>query len=225
MSTNPQDLPRPYAKKRFYTHDDLKKHNSGRDCWVAYFGKVYDLTPLLASYNGELAGPIIQAAGTDISHWFDEATHEPRTHIDPETQIRCVYCPQGRYIHVPPRYPDSSWRTDFGTPWWRDRKYCIGDLTSKVRRIDVMNLLTRQVQALSVPAEETIDEVQQRYLAYNFHAKSYTWKRLGKPLDMTKTLAENGVPDEDTELDRLGIDPDDHVPVLHLYFNDDLTEA
>ena len=32
-----------------------------------------DLTPLLAEYEGPLAQPIIAAAGSDISFWFDEA--------------------------------------------------------------------------------------------------------------------------------------------------------
>ena len=46
-------------------------------------------------------------------------------------------------------------------------------------------------------------------------------------LDMGKTLEENGVRDESEEFERLGIedayDEDLCVPVLHVYFNDDLT--
>ncbi len=67
-----------------------------------------------------------------------------------------------------------------------------------------------------------------RYLEeFNFHVKSYTWKRLGKPLNMKKTVIENGVLEAEAldEMLHLGIDPDDHVPTLHIYFNDDLTEA
>ena len=53
-----------------------QKHYS----WVSFFGKVYDLAPLLAEHDGsELTFPIRQAAGTDISHWFDETTKEPKT--------------------------------------------------------------------------------------------------------------------------------------------------
>merc|ERR1712224_478499 len=84
---------------------------------------------------------------------------------------------------------------------------------------------TKQSHTLEVPVEERIAEIQARYMPCNFHAKSYTWKRLGKPLDMNKTLEENGVKDESEEFEKLGIDPDDHIPALHLYFNDDLTEA
>jgi hypothetical protein len=35
-----------------------------------------------------------------------------------------------------------------------------------------------------------------RYLPYNSHAGSYTWKFLGNVLDMNLTLEENNVPDE-----------------------------
>ena len=46
-----------------------------------------------------------------------------------------------------------------------------------------------------------------------------------RPLDMTKTLEENGVKDEDEEFEELGMDPREFMPVLHVYFNDDLTVA
>ena len=55
------------------------------------------------------------------------------------------------------------------------------------------------------------------------HAASYTWKRLGKVLDMDKNLADNEIPDETEELIELGIDVDEYIPAIHLYFNDDLT--
>ena len=54
---------------------------------------------------------------------------------------------------------------------------------------------------------------------------SYTWKRLGKCLEMDRTLGDNGVKDDSAEMISLGMDPDDHLPTLHIYFNDDLTEA
>ncbi len=76
-----------------------------------------------------------------------------------------------------------------------------------------------------VASEETINEILDRYLELNHHAVSYTWKRLGKVLDMDKTLAENDILDETDELIELGIDVDDYIPAIHLYFNDDLTIA
>ncbi len=41
--------------------------------------------------------------------------------------------------------------------------------------------------------EEKLFEILKRYSVWNSHAESYTWKRLGVPLDMDKTLIQNGV--------------------------------
>eukprot|EP00928_Gymnodinium_smaydae_P053215 TRINITY_DN37259_c0_g1_i1.p1 TRINITY_DN37259_c0_g1~~TRINITY_DN37259_c0_g1_i1.p1 ORF type:complete len:292 (-),score=36.92 TRINITY_DN37259_c0_g1_i1:98-856(-) len=219
------DVPKEYSLQRYYTQGDVAQHSSSHDCWVSYFGDVYDLTPLLAEYVGPLAQPIIDAAGGDISHWFDEHTGQPKTHVDPVTGLEEIYCPWGRYIHVPPQMPESSWATNFGLAWWEDKRYFIGRLSSRTRKVSVVNLLTKQKNTLEVPVEETVEEIRTRYLVHNAHAKSYTWKRLGVPLNMSKTLEENGVKDETEEFRHLGIDPDDHIPVIHLYFDDDLTEA
>ena len=70
-----------------------------------------------------------------------------------------------------------------------------------------------------------MNEILDRYLQHNDHAYSYTWKRLGKALDMSLTLSENGIVDEYDELIKLGMDPDEYIPAIHLYFEDDLTIA
>jgi hypothetical protein len=59
----------------------------------------------------------------------------------------------------------------------------------------------------------------------NDHAQSYTWKRLGRPLDMDKTVEDNDIPDESEEFIELGMDEDMYIPAIHLYYNDDLTVA
>ena len=74
-------------------------------------------------------------------------------------------------------------------------------------------------------SEETINEILDRYLEINSHAASYTWKRLGRLLAMDKNLAQNDIPDETAELIELGIDVDEYIPAIHLYFDDDLTIA
>ena len=70
-----------------------------------------------------------------------------------------------------------------------------------------------------------MNEILDRFLPYNSHAASYTWKRLGKVLDMNANLTENGIPDETNECLSLGLDPEDYIPAVHIYFNDDLTIA
>ena len=137
------------------------------------------------------------------------------------------FCPTGRYLHVPPSTPDSDWDpSDIKQPWWADeQKYCIGKLTVQTRQIRVINTLTKQDDVIDCASEESMNEILDRYLVINSHAYSYTWKRLGKILDMAQTLEQNGIADERAELIELGIHPDEYIPAIHLYFNDDLTIA
>jgi len=86
-------------------------------------------------------------------------------------------------------------------------------------------MLTKHEDTLEVASEETINEILDRYLEINQHAASYTWKRLGKELNMDRNLAQNDIPDETDELIELGIDVDEYIPAIHLYFDDDLTIA
>lgn len=48
---------------------------------------------------------------------------------------------------------------------------------------------------------------------------------MGQVLDMSKSLEKNGILDERDELLELGMQLDDYIPAIHLYFNDDLTIA
>ncbi|KAJ1080349.1 hypothetical protein NDU88_000568 [Pleurodeles waltl] len=213
------------GRPRFYSAREVSLHNVAKDLWVSYLGKVYDLTPLAAQHSGNvLLKPIIEAAGKDISHWFNPKTKDIKTHIDPMTGCLKYYTPQGRFLHIPPSLPRTDWDNGFGRPWWKDSSYEVGILSTKTRFIRVINALTSQEQVLEVCNEETIMEILQRYLPYNSHAASYTWKYNGVNLDMDKTLEENGVHDEDEEFEELSMDADEYMQALHLYFNDDLTE-
>ena len=78
---------------------------------------------------------------------------------------------------------------------------------------------------LQVCSEENINEIQDRYLRYNAHAASYTWKSDGTVLDMDKTLEANGINDDDEEFYELSMNDNSFRQAIHLYFNDDLTEA
>jgi hypothetical protein len=64
----------------------------------------------------------------------------------------------------------------------------IGRLTKKVRKINIMNTLTKDDETIEVATEENMNEILDRYLAFNAHASSYTWKRLGKVMDMDGNL-------------------------------------
>ena len=152
------------------------------------------------------------------------------------------FCPQGRFIHVPPPTPVTDWDMSYGTPWWLDtEKYYIGHLSAKTRHIRIKNVLTSQHHELEVPSEETINEIKQRYLAFNTHASSYIWTALmptgqapadGEDLefdfvtlDMDKTLEENGIVDYESKYDEMLTQGDIYIPVIHIYYTDDLSEA
>ncbi|KAM8973726.1 cytochrome b5 domain-containing protein 1 [Pelodytes ibericus] len=213
------------GRRPFYTPREVSRHSTVHDLWVSHLGRVYDLTPLAKQHQGDiLLKPIIEAAGKDISHWFNAKTGDVKTYIDPQTGCLKYFTPQGRFLHVPPSCPSSDWDTSFGRPWWKDPLYEIGILSSKTRFIRIINTLTSQEHTLEVCSEENMWEILHRYLACNAHAASYTWKSCGIALDMDKTLQENGVKDEDEEFDQLKIDSDLFTPSILLYFNDDLTE-
>ncbi len=108
-------------------------------------------------------------------------------------------------------------------PWWRNKKYIVGALTKGIRTVRLINTLSLHEHVLSVPQEESLGEIMTRYLAFNKHAFSYTAKHQGRELDPLLTLEANGLPDETAELERLGMDPLEYIPNIHMYFIDDLS--
>lgn len=70
-----------------------------------------------------------------------------------------------------------------------------------------------------------MNEIKERYIKYNAHATSYTWKYDCKELNMHQTLTENNIVDEDEEFYKLSIDDDVFLQPILLYYNDDLSEA
>ncbi|XP_048221848.1 cytochrome b5 domain-containing protein 1 [Perognathus longimembris pacificus] len=214
-----------YFQRRFFTPAEVAEHNQSDDLWVSYLGYVYNLTPLAEEFKGNLLlKPIVEVAGQDISHWFDPTTKDIRKHIDPLTGCLKYRTPRGRFVHVPPQLPRSDWANDFGKPWWKRTDYQVGRLSPKTRTIRIINTLTSQEHTLEVGALESMWEILHRYLPYNAHAASYTWKYDGKILIMDRTLEENGIEDEEEEFDLLNMDGTLHTPAILLYFNDDLTE-
>ncbi|KAM4537076.1 cytochrome b5 domain-containing protein 1 [Odontesthes bonariensis] len=213
-------------RPRYFTPSQVAAHNTAADFWVSFLGKVCDLSPLMSRLEGDvLLLPIMECAGKDISCWFDPKTKDVLRYVDPLSSCVRYYTPRGRFVHVPPAGPRSDWDSDIGEPWWKDRRYEVGLLSAKTRWIRVINTLTSQEQPLQVCSEETLEEILRRYLPHNSHARSYTWKHRGAVLDMSRTLSENGVADEDGELQQLRLDRDLFPPAILLHFNDDLTEG
>ncbi|KAH6595158.1 hypothetical protein BASA61_003857 [Batrachochytrium salamandrivorans] len=186
---------------RYFTPDEVMLHDSSDDCWVSFLGLVYDLTRLVTENQGSpLLLPILKNAGKDISHWFDRISGDIKTHVHPLTNRVVPFTPEGE-------------------------SYCIGNLSQKTRHIRIINTLTKDEHVIKVCCEDKLSAIRDRYFSLNAHVKGYMWKRLGVLLDMNLTLEENGVRDESDYFDRLGIDEDQWLPALHLYFSDDLTVA
>jgi hypothetical protein len=163
--------------------------------------------------------PILANAGQDITHWFDKTTGNLKTQVNLLTNCKCPYTPIGRFLHIPPPLPSLDWSAENGSkPWWIDQSNCLGYLSRKTRKIKLLNTLTREEHILEVCSEDTLSAIQDRYTAINAHAKGYMWKRLTTLLDMNLTLEENGVPDEDAMFDQLGMNNEQWLPVIHLYF-------
>ena len=103
------DLPKPFKLRRYYTPSEVSRHNSHDDCWVSFFYGVYDLSKLLhdnREKRSELCGPIGNAAGTDITHWFDPLTQEVspsfQTHSYSRKRLstlKYLTCPLFRYFN------------------------------------------------------------------------------------------------------------------------------
>ena len=131
--------------------------------------------------------PIVEAAGSDITHWFDKETKQvgvgwgqrkanatrgltpsqPKQYVDPNTGIQRPYTPHGRYVHIPPPLPTASYATNVGTAWWNDEQYVVGRLSKKTRVIRVVNTLTGQEDEVELCCEDTLSDIRRAYLARN----------------------------------------------------------
>ncbi|KAL1491852.1 hypothetical protein ABEB36_012387 [Hypothenemus hampei] len=202
-------------------------HNTPHDCWISFLGKVYNITLLIKRHNGEKCiKPLLAMAGKDVSHWFDPKTGDIKLHVHPETGVKVAYCPHGPLPDVPLEVPATSWQGLDPKPWWKDDdKYQIGWLSQKVRPIRIINMLTLSEVTMNVCCEDTFFRILERYKLFNSDAETYTWRYLDTNLDMSKTLEENGIPDEREKFTELGLPPNFYVPSIFLYYNDDLKWA
>lgn len=80
-----------------------------------------------------------------------------KTYVDPITECRMPFVPQGRFVHVPPTGPRADWNNNFGTPWWQDvSQYQVGRLSSKTRWLLIVNTLTGEEHRLEVTAGQLV---------------------------------------------------------------------
>jgi len=184
---------------------------------------IKDLDAPFHENNNELTESLRYFAGTNITHWF-KTTNNKDTNVEvlqfvhPETNELTFKIPHGLFPGI---YDQSE---EFKS-WWNNWNYVVGLQTCCSRKIRLVNMLTADEHSIEVCQEESMKEILARYSEINNHAKSYTWKYKEVPLDMQKTLHENGIIDEREEFISYGIHNEYFIPAIQLYFNDDLTIA
>ena len=129
-STSTQNLEKE-RETRYFTAEDVEDHCTLADCWVSIFGRVLNLSEIiLENGHSTLINPLLKAAGSDISHWFDAKTQRLKTKIDADLGKKVfVYPPEGRFLHGPPNKPISDDEPIAEKPWWENENFIVGKLT------------------------------------------------------------------------------------------------
>ena len=200
----------------FYSLDELAEHNDATDAWVCLFDRIYDLTPFLEQVRGsKIFQQWLDYAGQDISFLFDEETQEPRRYVDPSTHQSA------------PLIHHLSDLQSMDLCFWQTDDYLIGHLMKNRRFIRLVHSFSpQQTYCFEVAEEETVGQIARTFLKYNAHCFSYVWRYDGRALDLSKTLSENGIVNEELLHDRYGWRSDqENCPTILLYFADDLTIA
>ncbi|XP_051163979.1 cytochrome b5 domain-containing protein 1 [Leptopilina boulardi] len=211
----------------FFLPNEVVIHNMLNDCWVSYFNGVYNLTELCQLWKGtKEIKPILANAGKDISHWFDREKNDIKHYIHPKNGKLVPYCPHGPIPDVASisSLSFNSKKSINKFPWWLDdNKYRIGNLTKNPRPCRIINVLTGCEAIISVCEEDTIRRIQERFSNFNSNNASYIWKYEEKPVDLNKTLTENGILDERDRFINCGLPEDIYIPTLLCHYNNDLT--
>ena len=109
---------------KYFTAEEVARHNCQEDCWVSIFTNVFNITPLIKENLGDLSAPLLKNAGRSLSHWFNKDSGDIKSFIDPKRNFRLPYTPEGRFVDVPP--PDPREFLTKEKPWWMDTKYMVG---------------------------------------------------------------------------------------------------
>lgn len=60
--------------------------------------------------------------------------------------------------------------------WWKDQSLLLGKITSQERKIRVLNNVTCKMNEIVVCEEDTVAEIQRKFLHYNNSSSNYIWK-------------------------------------------------
>ncbi|XP_029862905.1 cytochrome b5 domain-containing protein 1 isoform X1 [Aquila chrysaetos chrysaetos] len=148
--------------------------------WVSARGRGLRLGPFLRDRQGDpQLRPLLEAAGSDVSHWFDPQTGDPLTRVDPQSGLLCC-CVPGGPGGAPPE-PRSDWAPPETPPWWEDPRLEVGRLTAAPQHLRLCNTLTGQEHVIEACGEQAGGLVE-RALPWNAHVGGYAWRCGGAPL-------------------------------------------
>ena len=72
--------------RRYYMPSEVAQHCSPEDCWLSWFGDVYDLSPLLTQHQGESAhmdkDTELRTPFRNLLRWLFECAHYGRAGIE-----------------------------------------------------------------------------------------------------------------------------------------------
>jgi hypothetical protein len=141
-------------RSQYHTEDEVAQHYATTDAWVSVGNKVLDVTDLTDSKGDHspedrrTRANLAANAGKNISHWFKgrNCPFELRQYSNYLHGGRQEYfLPQGLIPDVMPSAPLTNYATPNAayrtTDWWNQSSRQVGNLTTKMRKIYVLNTL------------------------------------------------------------------------------------
>ena len=207
-------------KNKYFTKYDLNQRNTINYAWVSLFGKIYNLTEVIKNHRNTKQGDnTLKHIGKDVSHFFDSKSRLPKS------QNEYLKTLKSEKETIKNQLINFSSINRKEIPWFKNVALIIGKITKREIKVRIVNTLSYTEDILIVPIEENLNEICERYLKMNSHAKSYVWKDIeGRVLNMEFNLYHNNL-GEDLELNEyINLPEEDiYIPTLFLHFNDDLT--
>lgn len=71
VTASPTNTPTSAEQAQTYTLTEIAQHNQADDCWFAIEGKVYNVTPFIASSKHPGGEAILQGCGKDATELFN----------------------------------------------------------------------------------------------------------------------------------------------------------
>jgi hypothetical protein len=163
--------------------------------WKDRSYRVRGLNPCFAYHHSEHNATLLGKSTRMVHHRIQEGTTQPVSHRTPDLSdaMPCAVIPSHAMASRPASAPATPLCVTLTVASAAAAlSYQVGSLTHNLRNVRVKNTLTGQEDTMEVPGEETVGEIQARYLALNAHASSYTWKALTRGVQGESVMTHEG---------------------------------